>query len=126
MFKVNNKQHISHIFLVFLFLTLNIIADWVFLHNLRYKLMKIQTDLICQDTSPKLTHKTHKIINHKHSGLKCTDVNFKIASLQCSWLKHLYNESLYEWKIIPLLYLKNTFGNNTKFHPNLQKNKKKK
>ena len=88
--------------------------------------MKIQTDLICQDTSPKLTHKTHKMINHKHSGLKCTDVNFKIASLQCSWLKQLYNESLYEWKIIPLLYLKNTFGNNTKFHPNLQKIKKKK
>ena len=35
------------------------------------------------------------------------DKNTKIASLQCPWVKRLYEDSFHEWKLIPL-HLANT------------------
>ena len=32
---------------------------------------------------------------HKH-----VDINSKIASLQCSWIKRLYDDKFHEWKLI--------------------------
>ena len=34
--------------------------------------------------------------------LKNVGITFKIISLQCSWVKRLYNSSIHEWKLIPL------------------------
>ena len=36
--------------------------------------------------------------------LKSVDIEQKIASLKCSWVKRLYTETFHEWKIIPLQY----------------------
>ena len=46
----------------------------------------------------------------------------KIISLQCSWIKKLYDESFHEWKIIPLTLIRSTFGECFIFHPNLDFN----
>ena len=43
-------------------------------------------------------------------------MNTKIASLQCSWIKRLYDDSFHKWKLIPL-HLINTPA--FKFHPSL-------
>ena len=53
------------------------------------------------------------------SGLKNVDINLKIISLQCSWLKKLYDQNFHEWKVIPLHLFCITFGQNFKFHSNL-------
>ena len=55
----------------------------------------------------------------KDGGLKTADLEHKIASLKCSWIKRLYTENFYEWKIIPLPYINKLFGENCKFHSNL-------
>ena len=46
------------------------------------------------------------------------DIEHKIASLKCSWVKRLYTENFHEWKIIPLQYINKLFGKNFKFHSN--------
>ena len=52
-------------------------------------------------------------------GLKNVDINLKVISLQCSWVKKLYDENFHEWKIIPLHLIRITLGQNFKFHSNL-------
>ena len=52
-------------------------------------------------------------------GLKSVDINLKVISLQCFWVKKLYDENFHEWKIIPLHLIRITFGQNFKFHSNL-------
>ena len=42
----------------------------------------------------------------------------KIISLQCSWVKRLYDDSFLEWKI-SLRLIKNVFGNSFRFHANV-------
>ena len=44
----------------------------------------------------------------------------KLISLQCSWIKKLYDESFQEWKIIPLTFIKNTYRECFTFHCNLE------
>ena len=45
-----------------------------------------------------------------------------IISLQCSWLKKLYDESFHEWKIIPLTWIKNALWECFIFDSNLDFN----
>ena len=52
-------------------------------------------------------------------GLKNVDIDLKVISLQCSWVKKLYDENFHEWKVIPLHLICITFGQNFKFHSNL-------
>ena len=47
------------------------------------------------------------------------DVIDKIKSLQCSWIKRLYDDKFHEWKLIPQYLIKKTFGLNFVFHSNL-------
>ena len=81
------------------------------------ELIKIQSNFISKNTSPKIKHKTLILENF---GLKYVDVTFKVKSLSCLWVKRLFDESFYEWKILPLFYLKKAFG--SKFHFNLTTN----
>ena len=46
-------------------------------------------------------------------------MNLEIASLECLWVKQLYDEEFHEWEPILLHLIKSTFGINFKFHPNL-------
>ena len=68
--------------------------------------------------TPKSKHET-LCNSFKAGGLENVDINSKIASLQCSWIKQLYDGKFHEWKLIPLHLIKSTFGINFKFDSNL-------
>ena len=40
-------------------------------------------------------------------------------SLQCSWIRRLFDDNFHDWKIIPLFLIKKKFGENFKFHSNV-------
>ena len=65
---------------------------------------------------PKVKHETISK-DFQYGGLKNVDIKPKIISLQCSWVKKLYDESFHEWKIITLTLIKYTI-----FHSNLDFN----
>ena len=83
-------------------------------------LQRIQKYFLWNSSSPKVKHET--ICKDFHGGLKNIDIKSKIISLQCFWIKKLYDERFHEWKIIPLTLIKNTFGECFIFHPNLNFN----
>ena len=66
----------------------------------------------------------NKISAHSNSyedgGLKNVDVFKKVISLQCSWIKRLYDENFPGWKIIPSYLMKTIFCEHFKFHPCLE------
>ena len=67
-------------------------------NHIIYEVAKIQKSLIWDDSSPKTKHETQRM-DFKAGGLKRVDVRFKFVSLQCSWVKKLY-DCFHEWKII--------------------------
>ena len=69
-----------------------------------------------QNSRPKIKHKTSNTF--KDSDLTNVDINLKVISLQCSWVKKLYDKNFHEWKVIPLHLIRITFGQNFKFHSN--------
>ena len=71
-----------------------------------------------QNLRPKIKHETFSS-TFETGGLKNVDINLKVISLQCSWVKKLYDENFHEWKVIPLHLIRITFGQNFKFHSNL-------
>ena len=82
------------------------------------ELQKIQQKLLWQNSRPKIKHKIFSN-TFETGGLKNVDINLKVISLQCSWVKKLYDENFHEWKIIPLHLIRITLGQNFKFHSNL-------
>ena len=60
--------------------------------------------------------------NFKDRNLKNIDVTKKITSIQCSWIKRLYDGSFHIWKLIPLKLIKKTFGDELRFNSNLSFN----
>ena len=70
---------------------------------------------------PKIRHET-TCKDCKVGGLKNFDISYKIASLQslqCSWIRRLYNNNFHEWKLILLHLMTMSFGSNFKFHSNV-------
>ena len=57
--------------------------------------------------------------DYKNGGLKSVDNFSKIVSLQCSWIRILYDENFHPWKVIPLYLIEMHFGKNFKLYPNL-------
>ena len=51
-------------------------------------------------------------------GVWKTLIYKKKISLQCSWVRRLYDDSFHEWKV-PLKLMKKSFGSHFKFHSNL-------
>ena len=49
--------------------------------------------------------------------MKDVDLFTMAISLQCSWIKILYDENFHEWKIISSYLIKAIFYKNFKFHP---------
>ena len=66
---------------------------------------KIKNETLCSD--------------FKHYGLKNVNIQKKIISLQCSWVRRLHDNSFHEWKVILLKLIKKSFGSHVKFHSNL-------
>ena len=82
------------------------------------EIQRIQKAFIWNNWTSKMNHET--LYNpFQEGGLKNFDINSKIASLQCSWVKRLYDDKFQEWKLITLHLIKSTFGLNFKFHSNL-------
>ena len=87
-------------------------------NHITKEVAKIQKSFIRHDSSPKIKHGTLRM-EFKAGGLKSIDIRFKFVSLQCSWVKKLYDDCFHEWKIIPLHVLNKYFGPSFKFHSNL-------
>ena len=59
------------------------------------ELEKIQKKFLWENSTSKIKHDT--LCNHyKDGGLKNVDIRIKIISLQCSWIKILYDDSFHE------------------------------
>ena len=82
------------------------------------KIKQIQKDFLWTSEKPKIKQET--ICNaFRKGGLKNVDATDKIKSLQCSWIRCLYDHKLHEWKPIPQYLIKNVFGFNFILHSNL-------
>ena len=81
-------------------------------------LCKLQKEFLRDSSKPKIKHET-LCNNYENGGLKCVDIGSKIISLQCSWIKKLYEENFHEWKVILTYLIKTKLGVHFKFHSNL-------
>ena len=81
-------------------------------------LSKIQKEFLWGKNKSKIKHDT-LCNDYENGGLKSVDIFSKIVSLQCSWIRRLYDENFHPWKVIPLYLIEMHFGKNFKFHPNL-------
>ena len=68
--------------------------------------------------SAKIKHET-LCNDYKGVGLKNINILNRVISLQCWWIRRLYNNSVLEQELILLFSIKNPFGNSIKFHSNL-------
>ena len=82
------------------------------------EIQKIQKAFTRNNLTPKIKHET-LCNSFEEDGLKNVDINSKIASLQCSWVKQLYDDKFHEWKLIPLHLIKSIFRINFKSHSDL-------
>ena len=62
--------------------------------------------------------------NYENGGLKNVDIMYKVVSVQCSWIKQLYENNLHNWKIIPLHVVTQKLGEKSLIHSNLDINPK--
>ena len=70
---------------------------------------KIQKSFIWNDSSPKIKHETLRM-EFKAGCLRNVDTRFKFVSLQCSWVKKLYDDCFHEWKKFLYIYLINVLA----------------
>ena len=81
-------------------------------------LKKIQKAFLWKNYSSKIKHETFSN-DYKGGGLTNIDISNKIRSLQWSWIRRLYGNSLHDWKLILLYLIRKSFGSSFKFHSNL-------
>ena len=75
------------------------------------ELNKIQKEFTWNGSNPKIKHST--LCNkYENGGLKNVGVLSKVISLQCSWIKRLYDNSSHPWKIIPSHLIDTYLGKN--------------
>ena len=85
------------------------------------ELNKIQQNFIWSGNNSKIKHRT-LCNDYENEGLKNVDIESKMISLRCSWVKRLYDESFHEWKVIPNYLITKALGDNFRFHSNLKFN----
>ena len=73
------------------------------------QLSKIQKGFIWNSMKPKIKHST-LCNNYQDGSLKNVNIESKIISLQCSWIKQLYDKNMHNWKIIPLALIEKFLG----------------
>ena len=81
-------------------------------------LKRIQKEFLWKRKIPKIKNTT-LCNDFENGGLKNVDIISKIISLQCSWIKRLFDKNFHQWKIIPLHLIRKYLGKNFKFHSNL-------
>ena len=89
------------------------------LHNNTTDFMyKIQRTFIWQGKKVKIKHSA--LYNgYENGGLKNVELRNKITSIQCPWVKRLFEDDFHDWKVIPLFLIGNHLGKNFKFHNNI-------
>ena len=78
-------------------------------------LNKIQQDFVWDKKDAKIKH-TILCCDYASDGLKSIDTFSKIVSLQCSWVKTLFDDNFHQWKVIPLYLIQKYLSTNFKFH----------
>ena len=82
-------------------------------------LAKIEMEFIWKGKNPKIKNST-LCNDYEYGGLKNVDIFSKVVSLQCSWIKRLFDNNFHQWKLIPLYLIRQYLGKNFKFHSNLE------
>ena len=82
------------------------------------ELNKIQKEFIWKNKNPKIKNTTI-CNNYDNGGPKNIDISSKIISLQCFWIKKLYDINTPSWIVITLHLTKTNLGLIFKFHSNL-------
>ena len=82
------------------------------------ELEEIEKAFFWKDSTPKIKHETLCNV-HKAGDLKNFDILNKIIALQYSLIRRLYDNSLHEWKLIPLYFIGKSFGTSFNFHSDL-------
>ena len=82
------------------------------------ELEKKQKSFLQKNSTPKIEHET-TCKDYKDAGLKNVNISCKIVSLQCSWIRRLYDDYFHEWKLIPLHLITMLIGSKFKFHSNI-------
>ena len=59
-------------------------------------LTKIQMEFIWKGKNSTLCN------DYEYGGLKKVDIFSKVVSLQCSWVKRLFDNNFHQWKLIPI------------------------
>ena len=85
------------------------------------EIQKIQKGFLWYSAKPKINHNTLWNM-FEEGGLKNVDIKVKITSLQCFWVRKLFNDNHRDWKIIALFLINKYFGKSFHFHPNLSLN----
>ena len=76
-------------------------------------------EFIWKGKNPKIKNST-LCNDYEYGGLKNVDIFSKVVSLQCSWIKRLFDNNFHQWKLIPLYLIRQYLGKNFKFHSNLE------
>ena len=73
------------------------------------KIQNTNTAFLWKNSTTKIKHET-LCNDYKAGGLKNVNIPNKIIALQCSWIRRLYDNSFYEWKLMPLYLIEKSFG----------------
>ena len=57
--------------------------------------------------------------SYGNGGLKDVDIFHKTISLECSWIRRLFEDNFHDWKVILSFLIKKKFAENFKIHSNL-------
>ena len=80
--------------------------------------IKYRKNFIWHRKKAKLKHSS--LCNgYEKGGMKYVDLRNKITTMQCSWVKRLFEDDLHDWKVMPLFLIGKHFGKNFKFHNNI-------
>ena len=82
-------------------------------------LTKIQMEFIWKGKNSKIKNST-LCNDYEYGGLKNVDIFSKVVSLQCSWIKRLFDNNFHQWKLIPLYLIRQYLGNSFNFYSNLE------
>ena len=77
-------------------------------------LTKIQMEFIWKGKNPKIKNST-LCNDYEYGGLKNVDIFSKVVSLQCSWIKRLFDNNFHQWKLIPLYLIRQYLGKKLNF-----------
>ena len=67
-------------------------------------LNKIQKDFLWDKKNAKVKH-TALCCDYADGGLKSAEIFSKIVSMQCYWVRRLFDSNFYQWKVIPIYFI---------------------